>query len=273
MDIEGLGERWISILLDQRPRQGPRRHLLTSRRSRLVALERMGSVLADKILKNIEASKGRNLNRLLFALGIRHVGGEVAQLLAAHFHNLDALMEASEEDIQNVEGIGPKIADSIHAYFQDEQKRAIIEKLRNAGVNFEYKRPKRIEGPLTGQSFVFTGTLASMPRGKAESLVASLGGEAGSSVTKQDHVPRGRRRPRLQAPEGAELRASPSSTKTASWHYSGTRPGCGLSPIAPDGRTRFLGDLRTPRMFRAMRRTSDSADRTSSRLPRTSAPA
>ena len=94
-------------------------------------------------------------------------------------------MEASAEDIRNVEGIGPKIADSIHAYFQDAQKRAIIEKLRKAGVNFEYKRPKRVEGPLTGQSFVFTGTLASMPRGKAETLVASLGAEAGSSVTRK----------------------------------------------------------------------------------------
>ena len=184
MDIDGLGERWISILLEKDLINDPGDiYYLT--KDQLVAIERMGSILADKILKNVEASKGRNLNRLLFALGIRHVGGEVAQLLAAHFHNLDALMEASAEDIRNVEGIGPKIADSIHAYFQDAQKRAIIEKLRKAGVNFEYNRPKRVEGPLTGQSFVFTGTLASMPRGKAESLVASVGGEAGNSVTRK----------------------------------------------------------------------------------------
>jgi DNA ligase (NAD+) len=184
MDMEGLGERWISILLDRGLIKDPADiYYLT--KDQLVGIERMGSVLADKILKNIEAAKGRNLNRLLFALGMRHVGGEVAQFLAAHFHNLDALVEASEEEIQNVEGIGPKIAVSIHAYFQDENKRSIIEKLRKAGVNFEYKRPKRIEGPLTGQSFVFTGTLGSMPRGKAETLVASLGGEAGSSVTKK----------------------------------------------------------------------------------------
>ncbi len=113
------------------------------------------------------------------------MGGEVAQLLAAHFHHLDALMEASAEDIRNVEGIGPKIADSIHAYFREPQKKSIIEKLRRVGVNFEYKRPKRVEGPLTGQSFVFTGTLGAMPRGKAESLVASLGGDATSSVTRK----------------------------------------------------------------------------------------
>jgi DNA ligase (NAD+) len=184
METEGLGERWISILLDKGLIKDPADiYYLT--KDQLVALERMGSVLADKILKNIEASKSRNLSLLLFALGIRHVGGEVAQLLSAHFHNLDALVDASAEDIRNVEGIGPKIADSIHAYFQDEQKRAIIEKLRKASVNFEYKRPKRVEGPLTGQSFVFTGTLASVPRGKAESLVSSLGAEAGSSVTRK----------------------------------------------------------------------------------------
>ena len=184
MDIEGLGERWISILLERGLIKDPA-DIYSLTKDKLVAIERMGSVLADKILKNIEAAKGRNLNRLLFALGIRHVGGEVAQVLAAHFHTLDALMEASAEDIRNVEGIGPKIADSIYAYFRDPQKRAIIEKLRKADVNFDYRRPKRVEGPLGGESFVFTGTLASMPRGKAESLVASLGGEAGNSVTRK----------------------------------------------------------------------------------------
>jgi DNA ligase (NAD+) len=184
MDMEGLGERWISILLDRGLIKDPADiYFLT--KEQLVAIERMGEVLAGKILKNVEASKGRNLPRLLFALGIRHVGGEVAQLVAAHFHNLDALMEASEEDIKGVEGVGPKIAVSIHSYFRDENKRAIIEKLRKAGVNFEYKRPRRVEGPLTGQSFVFTGTLGSMPRGKAEGLVASLGADAASSVTRK----------------------------------------------------------------------------------------
>jgi DNA ligase (NAD+) len=73
----------------------------------------------------------------------------------------------------------------VHAYFQDQQKRAIIEKLRRAGVNFEQKRAKRVEGPLTGQAFVFTGTLVAMPRGKAEALVARLGAEAASSVTRK----------------------------------------------------------------------------------------
>jgi DNA ligase (NAD+) len=184
MDMEGLGERWISILLDRGLIKDPA-DIYYVTKEQLVAIERMGDILADKILKNVEASKSRNLPRLLFALGIRHVGGEVAQLLAAHFHTLDALMDAGVEDIQNVEGVGPKIAQSIHAYFQEEQKRAIIEKLRTAGVNFDCKRPKRVEGPLTGQTFVFTGTLASMPRSRGEALVQELGGEATGSVTRK----------------------------------------------------------------------------------------
>jgi DNA ligase (NAD+) len=184
MDMEGLGERWVSILLDRGLIKDPA-DLYYLTREQLVAIERMGDILADKVLKNIEGAKRRNLPRLLFALGIRHVGGEVAQVLAAHFHHLDALMAAAVEDIQNVEGIGPKIARSIHAYFQDPRKQAIIEKLRTAGVNFEYRRPKRVEGPLTGQSFVFTGTLASMPRSRGEALVSELGSDATGSVTRK----------------------------------------------------------------------------------------
>jgi DNA ligase (NAD+) len=184
MDIEGLGEQWVSTLLERGLIKDPA-DLYSLTQEQLVALERMGPVLAAKILKNIEESKGRNLGTLLFALGIRHVGGEVAGLLANHFGTLDAIAAASEEEIAQVEGIGPKIAESVAAYFRDPQKRAIISKLQQAGVNMEQRRQKRVEGPLTGQSFVFTGTLTAMPRSKAEQLVRSLGGEALSSVTRK----------------------------------------------------------------------------------------
>ncbi|TMB97030.1 MAG: NAD-dependent DNA ligase LigA, partial [Chloroflexi bacterium] len=184
IDIEGLGEQWISNLLEHGLIKDPG-DIYSLTKEQLVGLERMGPVLADKILKNIEASKGRGLGRLLFALGIRHVGGEVAQVLANHFHTLDALMAASAEKITQVEGIGPKIAESVAAYFRDPGKRAIIEKLRKAGVTFEQKRMKRVEGPLSGQTFVFTGTLGSMPRSQAERTVAGLGAEPASSVTRK----------------------------------------------------------------------------------------
>jgi DNA ligase (NAD+) len=145
----------------------------------------MGPVLAEKILTNVELSKGRGLARLLFALGIRHVGSEVAQALASHFRHLDALSAASVEDIVSVEGIGPKIAESVHAYFRDQPKTAVIDKLRRAGVSLEQRIAAPRTGPLQGQTFVLTGTLASMPRSRAEALVGELGAEAASSVTRR----------------------------------------------------------------------------------------
>ncbi len=184
MDIEGLGEQWISVLLDNGLISDPA-DIFFLKHDRLIELDRMGEKLASKVLANIDGARGRNLSTLLSALGIRHVGGEIATLLANHFGTLDAIAAASADEIAQVEGIGPKIAESVHAYFADRQKRKIIEKLRRAGVNMEQKRVKRVEGPLTGQSFVFTGTLAAMPRGKAEALVAGLGGEASGSVTRK----------------------------------------------------------------------------------------
>ena len=184
MDIEGIGEQWVSTLLEGSLISDPA-DIYSLTRDQLIVIERMGPVLADKVIKNIETSKGRNLGALLFALGIRHVGSEVATTLADHFETLDALATASAEEISAVEGIGPKIAKSVLAYFRDEGKRKIIEKLRRAGVNFQQRRAAPKEGPLKGQAFVFTGTLAAMPRSHAERLVSGLGAEAASSVTRK----------------------------------------------------------------------------------------
>jgi len=184
MDIEGIGEQWVSTLLDRRLISDPA-DLYSLTREQLLEIERMGPVLADKVLTNIESSKGHNLGTLLFALGIRHVGGEIANTLADHFHTLDALAAASVEEISAVDGVGGKIAESVHAYFRDKSKRKIIEKLRHSGVNFEQRRAAPREGPLKGHVFVFTGTLPSMPRSHAERLVSDLGAEAVSSVTRK----------------------------------------------------------------------------------------
>lgn len=184
MDIEGLGEQWVAILLDKALIADPA-DIYGLTKEQLIALERMGEKLADKLLANIEGSKGRSLGRLLFALGIRHVGGEIASVLAEHFQTLEALMEASAEEIVAVEGIGPKIAESVHAYLREPGKRAIVEKLRTAGVNFTQPKAAPKEGPLQGMTFVFTGTLGAMPRGRAEALVSQLGADATSSVTRK----------------------------------------------------------------------------------------
>ena len=206
MDIEGLGEKWVLNLLDRGLIEDPADlYFLTE--DHLVELDRMGPTLARKILANVETSKKNNLSRLLFALGIRHVGGEVATLLAGHFGTLDAIATASEEEIAEVEGIGPKIAESIHAYFRDRNKQTIIEKLKKAGVNMEHRRQRRVEGPLTGSTFVFTGTLAAMRRGEAEALVRSLGAETTGSVTRKvTHVVAGADPgSKLQKAEGYEI--------------------------------------------------------------------
>jgi len=184
MDIEGLGEKWIETLLENGLIKDPA-GIYRVTKKKLIELPRMGEKLADKVLANIEASKGRNLDRLLFALGIRHVGSEIAGLLANQFGSLDALAAASEDEIAEVEGVGPRIAESVRAYFRDRKKKNIIEKLRRAGANMDQRRTKRAEGPLTGARFVFTGTLAAMPRPRAESLVTALGAEAVSSVTRK----------------------------------------------------------------------------------------
>ena len=184
MDIEGLGEQWCSVLMDKGMVKDPADvYYLTQ--EKLLSLDRMGPILADKILANIEASKGRGLARLLYALGIRHVGSEMAEVLADHFHTLYAIAGASLDQLEAVEAIGPKIAESVHQYLRDPQKLRIIEKLQRAGVRMDQQRAAPKEGPLQGQTFVFTGTLASMPRLRAERIVSDLGAEATSSVTRK----------------------------------------------------------------------------------------
>jgi DNA ligase (NAD+) len=184
MEIDGLGEQWVWNLLEKKLIADPA-DLYSLTLDQLTALDRMGEKSATNLLANIEASKRRNLSTLLFALGIRHVGSEVAVLLANHFGTLDALAAATQEEVSETDGIGPKIAESVAAYFQDAGKAGIIAKLKAAGVNTVQRAPKRVEGPLTGQTFVFTGTLAAMSRGKAEALVASMGADAVSSVTRK----------------------------------------------------------------------------------------
>ena len=184
MDIEGLGEQWCALLLSQGLINDPA-DIYELTQEQLLRLDRMGPILSTKIIANIQASKERGLTRLLVALGIRHVGGEIAATLANHFGSLGAIVSATAGEIQSVEGVGPKIADSVFAYFRDEEKLRIIEKLKRAGVRMEQRRQAPVVGPLNGQAFVFTGTLVSMTRGAGEALVTSLGGAASGSVTRK----------------------------------------------------------------------------------------
>ena len=151
----------------------------------LLKLDRMGQRLADKILGNVESSKQRALPRLIFALGILHVGSEVAELLSQKYANLDELSQATGEQLTEIPGIGTVIAESVVAYFQVPKNRDVIDKLRGAGVDPQHEvvEMDRSALPLAGKSFVVTGTLSTLPRREAESRIKALGGSVSSSVS------------------------------------------------------------------------------------------
>lgn len=189
-DIEGLGERWVEALMHAGlVKEIPDLYKLKERVIELVRLERMGPKLAENLLKSIEKSKRISLARFLYGLGIRHVGEHLAELLAQRFRSLEALMNASEEELLAVEEVGPTVAQSILSFFQDERNREMIRKLREAGVQIIEEISSPRSGPLAGKTFVFTGTLKSMTRAQAEALVKAAGGRVSSNVSrKTDYV-------------------------------------------------------------------------------------
>jgi DNA ligase (NAD+) len=184
MDIEGVGEKLAAALLHSGLVKDVA-DLYSLRKEELIGLERMAEKSAQNVLNAIEESKHRPLSRVIFALGIRHVGAETAELLASHFGSIDRLAKASTEELLEVPTIGPKIADSIYGFFRQEANRRIIDKLRKSGVRLEEEAVGRIERPLLGQEFVVTGRLETFPRSEAEARIKELGGSVGSSVTRK----------------------------------------------------------------------------------------
>ncbi len=185
MDIRELGKEWCAKLMDRGMVKDPG-DLYYLTKEQLRSFFKRGTKKADKILESIEKSKARPLSRLLFALGIRHVGTEIAETLANEYGSLKAIAAAADrEELETVPAIGPKIAESVRAYFRGKRQRKVIEKLKRAGVNMKQERAAPAEGPLAGQTFVVTGTLASMTRSEAEAKLKALGADIGSSVTKK----------------------------------------------------------------------------------------
>jgi DNA ligase (NAD+) len=185
MNIEGLGDKWVQRLFELGYIKDPADlYSLHQHRDALIALERSGEKLVSNLLQAIEKSKGNALERLIFALGIRHVGEHAARLLAEHFGSMDALMQATEEQITQIHGIGSETAREVVEFFARPENRAVVEKLRQAGVRMEAERKVQGATPFAGLTFVFTGELESYTREEAEALVRSLGGRATSSVSK-----------------------------------------------------------------------------------------
>jgi DNA ligase (NAD+) len=187
LDIDGLGVKLVDQLLSS-GRVKRLSDLYTLKTEDLLALERMGERSAANLLASIERSKHTTFARFLIALGIRHVGEGVAELLADHFAgDLDALMAASQDEIDAIEGIGPTIAESVARFFADPRNREEIERLRKLGVTWPRgERRRRAEGgPLAGKSVVLTGALSSMTREEAKERIEAAGGRVTSSVSKK----------------------------------------------------------------------------------------
>jgi DNA ligase (NAD+) len=183
MDIRGLSYARIEQLI----RAGLVRDLADVfylRVEQLVELERFAEKSAENLVAALQDAKQQPLSRLVFGLGIRHVGATAAQLLARRFGTMDALMAATEEEIEAVRGVGGIIARSVARYFQDPSAPALIEKLRHAGVNLVEPRHAEAEGPLVGKTVVITGTLPTLSRAAATELVEQAGGRVTSSVSK-----------------------------------------------------------------------------------------
>jgi DNA ligase (NAD+) len=190
MDIEGGGE----VLINQVVKAGWVRdvaNLYSLTLEQLSSLERMGEKSARNFLEGIEASKKRELWRLLFGLGILHVGAGVAKSLARNYESLDDLAKASVEALTETEDIGEVIAQSLVEWFGNKRNQDLIDRLRSAGLNFKsdtYKA-KAAAGPFTGKTFVLTGTLPNLKREEAQAKIEATGGKVSSSVSKKtDYV-------------------------------------------------------------------------------------
>jgi DNA ligase (NAD+) len=186
MDIRGIGESNSALLLKEGlVKDVADLYDLKDKKDQLVQLERMGEKSVTNMLNAIEKSKDTPLARVIFALGIRHVGEEMAEILARHFGSMDKLANASREELMSVPTVGPKIADSIATFFRQAENKKIIERLEKAGVKLKEKVIKAEELPLTGLEFVITGRLEAFSREEAEARIKALGGTTKDNVTRK----------------------------------------------------------------------------------------
>jgi DNA ligase (NAD+) len=185
MDIEGVGEQFVRRFWDEGLlRSMPDLYRITA--ERLQEFDGFGEISAAKAVQAIEDSKAQPFSRVLFGLNIPHVGWVTALNLARHFRSVDELVAASQEDIQEVEGIGPDRAEAIAEWFAEEDNLKLVEELRGLGLRFEAGEEERpVEGPLTGKSYVITGTLERWSREEAKAALEAKGARVGDSVSKK----------------------------------------------------------------------------------------
>ncbi|KMK91086.1 NAD-dependent DNA ligase LigA [Rossellomorea marisflavi] len=189
MNIDGLGEKVISQLFREQLIEDVA-DLYRLERDQLLALERMGEKSVDNLLAAIEASKKNSLEKLLFGLGIRHVGAKAAKTLSQEFGTMDKLSAASAEELTAINEIGGKMAEAVVAYFENEEVQELILELKDAGVNMDYKGPKPVaasdvDSYFAGKTIVLTGKIEQLSRNEAKERIEALGGKVTGSVSKK----------------------------------------------------------------------------------------
>jgi DNA ligase (NAD+) len=188
MDIDGLGNALVDQLVD-RGLVPDVADIYKLTEGDLVKLKRMGNKSSQNLIEEIRKSKERPLDRLIFALGIRFVGERTASLLADHYGSMDALKDASQEELEAVFEVGPKVAASIHHFFREPRNRQLIERLRKEGLRFEQEKRVQRKKTLEGKTFVLTGTLEHYARDEAKQKIEQAGGRVTTSVSKKtDYV-------------------------------------------------------------------------------------
>jgi len=187
MNIDGMGDALVNQLTDRGLVKNVA-DIYKITKADLLQLERMGDKSAQNVLNEIEASKKLPLQRVIYGLGIRFVGERTAEFLAEHFGSMDALVNASQEELQEVNEVGPRIAQSIVEFFQERRNRELVQQLRSAGLSFTGNKKQR-GTKLAGKTFVLTGTLARYTRDEAKKMIEDAGGKVASSVSKKtDYV-------------------------------------------------------------------------------------
>jgi DNA ligase (NAD+) len=183
MDIEGLGDKLVVQLVDAGIIKSPA-DIYRLKQTDLESLERMAEKSAENLIAAIDKSKDNTMPRFLFGLGVRNVGETVAEVLAEHFGSVEALLDASEETLADIHGVGPVIAKEIVAYAANKDNRSMVEQLLDAGITFP-AAPEKKGDQFAGMTFVFTGTLTRLTRDTAQAEVKKRGGKASSSVSKK----------------------------------------------------------------------------------------
>lgn len=188
MNIEGLGENIIQQLLDKGFIKNIA-DIYTLQFEDIASLKKNGKKFAQNLMDSINKSKENDLNRLITALGIRHVGTKASKLLARKYKNIENIMNAKFEDLSMINDIGPIVANSIREFFSQEQTKDLIEKLKIAGVNTVAKVEENVDNRFEGKTFVLTGSLEKYTRGEATNLIEKFGGKTSSTVSKKtDYV-------------------------------------------------------------------------------------